>query len=690
MSVASSVIWVWWADLVYIIPFIGAGLAGLVGLFSKRLSGFVGVSSILISAILMIPLLATIASNPSSVIMSPRRIWFLMPSLASGGGSLEVSLSSYLDGLSTIMAFMVAWVSFLIAVYSLKYMEGDYGEHRYWLFFTFFVGSMLLLVMTSDLVLFIIGWEGTSLASYALISHWYRDDDENTFVGERDRVALGKSMFFSPSHSGVRAIVMTGAADIGLLIGLGIIILSTRTTFIPDLYHNEHLISLFNQLAGIGVLPLILFIATLGALAKSAQFPLHEWLVTAMTGPASVSALIHAATMVKAGVYFMLRFSPIFLSIATLAGDLVVSQVREYFFIVLSLSAFTAFMMASMAVVARELKLIWAFSTASQIGYMFSAAAASGLVREPGLGLVASFSHLLSHAVFKAALFLTAGAMIHAVGSRFINDMRGLSRYMRITIFSAYAAALSLAAIPPFAGFWSKDLVIEIISETGLSLVFFVLMLTAFLTAFYSIRAVGYTFMSSGHEKNSHVHEASPIMYIPYALLAIVSLVLGFFWWFYIDDFAKVLLSTLPLGAHVVSGESVVSFDPLLASISIVTALIGVILSIVLYQIFKREVYTYLRSSTLFRVVHGFLYDRWYYNSILYIVFVDGFYGLIRVLGRYFESLVIDNFYHRILVRLGAVLSIGFRRVQIGFINIYLIAILIGLIILFLIGWGVV
>lgn len=683
----SNVVEIWWVDLIYIIPFLGAALAGLIGLFDRRLAGLIGVTSIFISSLLTIPLLVDIISDPSRVIVSPSRTWFIIPSLSPGMQPIPVYLSSYLDGLSIIMSFMVAWISLLIALYSLKYMEGDYGEHRYWLFFTFFVGSMLMLVMTSNIILFIIGWEGTSLASYALIGHWYRDDDENTFVGDRGRKALGRSMFFSPSHSGVRAIVMTGAADIGLLIGLGLILVSTGTTSIPDLYSSSSLASLFNYLASLKLLPLFLFILSLGALAKSAQFPLHEWLVTAMTGPASVSALIHAATMVKAGVYFMLRFSPIFLNVSSAAGDLAILQVREYFTLIMILGAFTAFMMATMAVVARELKLIWAFSTASQIGYMFAATASSGVIGEPGLGIVAGFSHLLSHAVFKAALFLAAGAMIHAVNSRFINDMKGLARYMRITISSSYIAALSLASVPPLAGFWSKDLVLESVGLSPDFLVFLLLVITAFITAFYSIRAIGYTFMSSENVEKMHSHEPHLLMYLPYLILAIASIVLGFFWWFYSSVFARIVLTTLPLphSDYIMT----IHFDPGIAMLSIAVSISGVMVAVVLYQIIKKEVYGYLAGSTVLRGLHSFLYDRWYYNSILYMIFVEGFSGLIRVLGSYVESMGIDGFYHRVLARFGSLISRGLRSIQIGFVNMYLIAIIIGILILILVGWGV-
>jgi len=683
----SSVEIVWWIDLIWIIPFIGAALAGLVGVFNRRFSGFIGVSSIFVSALLTIPSLLMIIHDPSKIIVSPQREWFVIDMPLANTPQLVFRIGSYVDGLSAIMALMVAWVSLLISIYSLKYMEGDYGEHRFWLFFTFFVGSMLLLVLSSDLLLFIIGWEGTSLASYALIGHWYRDDDEITFVGDKDRKAFGKSMFFSPSHSGVRAIVMTGAADIGLLIGVGSMIFFGGTSYIPDLYLSSSLASFFRELASSGVLTLFLFITTLGALAKSAQFPLHEWLVTAMTGPASVSALIHAATMVKAGVYFMLRFSPIFISISSLAGSLAVSQTREYFIIIAVLGGFTAFLMATMAVVSRELKLIWAFSTASQIGYMFVAVASSGLIAEPGLGIVAGFSHLLSHAVFKAALFLTAGALIHVVHSRFINDMKGLASFMRITVFSAYLAALSLAAVPPLAGFWSKDLVVETAGIAGLSLIYVLLLFTAFLTGFYSLRAVGYLFMSSKESSHVHeAHEASPVMYIPYLILALSSLVIGFVWWFYINDFAEIVLAALPI-------ETIheIRMDPMVMYMSIVIALVSAFSSIYIYQFSKKEIYPVILSKApSLEFLHRFLYDRWFINSIYYIVFVDSFTELYKTLGRYFEYLVIDNFYHSILTRFASVVSRGFRSIQIGFINIYLIALIIGFLIMFLIGMGVI
>jgi NADH-quinone oxidoreductase subunit L len=231
---------------------------------------------------------------------------------------INVKVSTYIDGLSAIMVMLVSWLSFLIGVYSIEYMRGDWGYPRYFFFFSFFVGSMLLVVSAENLLMLFIGWEGTGLASYALIGHWYTDEEEY-WVGVPGRRALGIPMYFEPSHSGLRAIMFTRFGDIGMLIGMAVLYHLTGTLSIRGIASAAG--SWAGLLATKGMLTLVLILLTLGAFAKSAQFPFHEWLVTAMTGPTPVSALIHAATMVKAGIYFVLRFAPIIFTGALASGS---------------------------------------------------------------------------------------------------------------------------------------------------------------------------------------------------------------------------------------------------------------------------------------------------------------------------------------------------------------------------------
>ncbi len=666
-------------NLIWITPFIGSLIAALVGVMNKRYSSYIGVASLLVSAILSVPVATSYLANPEEPIVANLGTWFEIP---VQDGTIPITVSSYLDGLSTILMLLVIWLSFLIGVYSLKYMENDYGEHRYWVFFTFFVGSMLLIVMTDNLFMLLLGWEGTSLASYALISHWYRDDDHHTYVGDIGRRSLGKPIWFTPSQSGVRAILMTGVADIGFILAVGAIIVIGGTATIQEL--DKAFIKIFDSLDTPVFSYVFLLLLTLGALAKSAQFPLHEWLVTAMTGPASVSALIHAATMVKAGVYFVLRFVPlIYMASLSLPASLTV-YIDLYFTTLMILGAITAFMLASMAVVARELKLILAYSTASQIGYMFMAAGAIGFLEDPALGLTAGLSHLISHAVFKASLFLAAGAFIHSIGSRFIDEMSGYGRYLKITSFSFVVASLALAAVPPFSGFWSKDLVLEGIYEINRPIILFLGLAAALLTAFYSIRAslyiVNYKKPTSLEQK--HVHEASPIMYFPYLFLAIISIPMGVLWFIGINDFAYILSSSMKAFWEVPK----ISYKPDLAFASTLIAILGVSVALIVYGWKKIDIYNKLSANKALSNIHKFLYDRWFINSVLYYIFVDSFSYITKAVGRYVEYGVVDRLYHRVIPSLGSILSVALRYIQVGLINVYLISMIFGFMILLLIA----
>jgi len=329
-----------YALLTWSLPFIGALLSLIL---RGKVRDIIAVLAILASAVFSTLSLQEFLRAGEPIHMSYQWIQ-----------SLSISMGTYVDSLSGFMSLIVSWLSFLIAAYSLKYMGGDPGLTRYWFFFDFFVGSMLLLVLADNLVTMFLGWEGTGLASYALIGHWYTDEEERC-VGDIGRKAFGISMWFTPSHSGLRAIVFTRLGDVGFIAGIGVLYYFTKSLSILEI--SERVVDWAGPMAESGLLLPFLLIFSLGAFAKSAQFPFHEWLVTAMTGPTPVSALIHAATMVKAGVYFLLRFSPMFV-LAAHEVPIAVGQVHSFFSIVAIIGAFTAFLMASQALVSRELKLI--------------------------------------------------------------------------------------------------------------------------------------------------------------------------------------------------------------------------------------------------------------------------------------------------------------------------------------------
>ncbi|MEN2999599.1 MAG: NADH-quinone oxidoreductase subunit L [Acidilobaceae archaeon] len=596
----------------WLAPFVGAGIIALAMLFrvkDERFYGYMSVLSILASALISLQAAAKVFSEGRPLYSGGDFFWIPW---------LNVTLGTYFDGLSSIMAIVVSWVSLLIAIYSTKYMEGDWGYGRYFLFFTFFVGSMMLLVLADNIVLLFIGWEGTGLSSYALIGHWYTDEEEK-WVGRPNRYALGFPMFFEPSHSGLRAILFTRVGDIALLVGAATIFLTTGTFNIVEL--AERAPAWMADLNARGILSLSLAIFSLGMLAKSAQFPFHEWLVTAMTGPTPVSALIHAATMVKAGIYLFLRFVPIVLSGALAAG--LVSDLYPFFLFMAALGAITAFALATMALVSDELKLILAYSTASQIGYMFLGAASIGLLvgsldaKLIAEGVVAGMSHLASHAVFKAALFLVAGWLIHAAHSRFIDHMGGFAGFMRLTAIAFWLAGLSLIGLPPLSGFFSKELVIHSALAAspllgGLAIV------TAALTAAYTVRAILRTMhlppQSSAHHEERH--EAPPTMLIPYLLLAIASLLLGLVWPYLAETYSDMALLTLALRTSYVPEVSV--SGTALAVVALV--LLSALTVFAAYYVLKIK-FSELVATAPWSSIYNFLFDRWYLNSLMYWLF---------------------------------------------------------------------
>jgi len=685
------------AVLTWLLPYIGA----LVALVAKgKARDYTCAGVLLVSA-----LFSTVLWR--SVIAGGEPVVFKKPWIEALG--LEINLGVYVDSLAAYMGLVVAWLCFLIGFYSLKYMEGDPGLTRYWFFFDFFVGSMLLLVYAENLITMFLGWEGTGLASYALIGHWYTDEEER-WVGDPGRKALGVPMWFPPSHSGVRAIVFTRLGDVGFIAGIAVLYALTGTFSIPELAEHPEYWAL--PLAARGLLYPFLLVFSLGALAKSAQFPFHEWLVTAMTGPTSVSALIHAATMVKAGVFFMLRFAPIFVAAAHIPEA--APAVHSFFATIALIGGFTAFFMATQATVARELKLILAFSTASQLGYMFLAIGSSGLLHEFVSGFAACFNHLMSHAVFKASLFLAAGAVIHAVHSRFIDDMGALSKYMKLTFIAMLLAALSLSGVPPFMGFWTKDSVVEAAKHAHLALPTAFGAVTSLLTAFYSMRMLCIVFLGRESKNVEHaleehkLHEAHPIMLAPYLLLALVSIGLGIAWPLAYPALMKTLTHSV-IGLEEVPHEFHLHIDVQLTATCSTLVAAGLLLAIANYFKPALRLDSALLKQPPLKALREFLYDRWLLNSVYYKIFVYGGAAFARAAFKWFDTLVVDGLYHRLIpwltmwfsreafknfetpvidegyhskiphafIKAGSV----FRRAQTGRINHYLLTFFTGLVI---------
>ena len=336
--------------------------------------------------------------------------------------------------------------------------------------------------------------------------------------------------YYAPTHAGMKAFIMTKVGDVMMIAGMLLIFLFAGTFGFKELMGNTDWAT---AMAAQGLLVPAFVLLFGGAMGKSAQFPLNEWLLEAMTGPTAVSALIHAATMVKAGVFLVARIGPLVFALGA-AGILA----DQFFEIVAWVGAITALLLATQGMVNPEIKKVLAYSTGSQIGYMMMALGVAGLSHQYVDGYTAGFFHLISHAMFKASLFMAAGSLLHIVGSRFMTDMGGLRKHMKKTYAFMWAAGLGLMGAPFITtGFWSKDAIFAAVYESGNEWalpLFAIAVLTAIITAFYTTRMIGLVFFGkkSKHiekmeEEGHHIHEASVSMWVPYGILAVLTIGIG-------------------------------------------------------------------------------------------------------------------------------------------------------------------
>ena len=402
-------------------------------------------------------------------------------------GPLQMTLGQYVDGLTAVMLVVVTSIALCVHVYSLGYMHGDVRFTWFYVVLSLFTGAMLNVVIADNLFQLLLGWEVMGVCSYLLIGHWWEEQ--------------------ANSNAAIKAFLTTRVGDIPFMFGIFALVLATGTTT-----SNIHVIG--ERVAGgevsgplVAAAALLLFGGTIG---KSAQVPLHVWLPDAMAGPTPVSALIHAATMVAAGVYLVGRLFEVFVH-----ADPWVLQV------VGTVGGITMLGAALLALVQDDIKKVLAYSTISQLAYMVA-----GMSMGPA-GRTAGFFHLFTHAFFKALLFLGAGSVIHAVHSNDMKEMGGLRKVMPTTSWTFLLGSLALAGVPPLAGFWSKDELLVVAVDHHHPVLFAVLLTTAVLTAFYMTRAVLMTFAGS-YRGHGHPHESPATMTGPLVFLAIASALVGF------------------------------------------------------------------------------------------------------------------------------------------------------------------
>lgn len=560
---------------------------------------------------------------------------------------LGLYIALHLDQFSGVMGMLVSWLVFFIVLYSVKYMEGDYRPGWYWFFMGFFATSMLIITYADNLWFLLVGWEGVGLASWALIGHWYKDDEPDVkWVGHPgDRVAL-VDYFWPPSKAGLRAILTIRTGDSAFLVSLAYIFAALGTVQLSGLFKMGPAVS------ALGLLPLFFFL--MGPLTKSAQFPFTDWLLTAMTGPTSVSALIHAATMVNAGVYLLIVTAPIFAS---------VPGAQIYFLAVLIFGALTAILSSIIALTVDEFKLVLAGSTAANLGIIAAAVGGAGLLGLSQEGILLAllwiaFMQIVGHAISKAPLFMGYGAVIHESGTKYLGAVGRLGRYMKVTSFALWLAMLSLIGTPPFAGFFTKEMAVDNIAS-GFDIVGFsgvlVAGLIAFLAPLYGLRLIGLSLVH-GPEPKEHIHEAHPIMWIPYTVLALATLGVGaYLAYIYADEIAK-----------------------LVASPGFLAFLVGFAIAIAIYV--ARPGIRSRALTPLWKIGYRRFYIPWLYDGLAVWIY----HHLAHVIYWAVDRGVFDNLYHVALPWAFGKISGAFRRLQTGSLSWYLLYAIVGSLILIL------
>ena len=569
-------------------------------------------------------------------------------------GNFKVSVGFMIDQLTAVMLVVVTSVSFLVHVYSIGYMQDDPGYYRFYAYLSLFTFSMLMLVTANNFLQLYFGWEAVGLCSYLLIGFWYEKK--------------------SASDAGKKAFIVNRFGDFGFGLGVIMVFLTFGTLDYVSVFNGAGGVAAqtVNILgADVNLITLIALLLFCGAVGKSAQVPLHVWLPDAMEGPTPVSALIHAATMVTAGVFMVARLNPIF-SLSPVAMD-----------VVAVVGAVTALFAATIALVQNDIKRVIAYSTISQLGYMFIACGVGAF----GAGIF----HLYTHAFFKALLFLCAGSVMHAMGGEVdMQKMGGLKRYMPLTYWTMLIASLSISGIPPLAGFFSKDEILWVAFNGGGvgRAVWAIGTLAAVLTAFYSFRLIYLTFhgeFRGTDEQRHHLHESPAVMTVPLAVLCVGAVAAG---WigippiissvFGVEDANWFAGFLKPVVGHP-EIEAPHSTEALVMGFSVAVAAVGIAVAWVFY-IKNREIPAVLarRCGILYRL----LFNKYYVDEIYSATVVRPAMLIARyVLVGLSDGVIIEgvvNGVPALINRFGARL----RRLQSGLLQSYAAVMALGLVLL--------
>jgi NADH-quinone oxidoreductase subunit L len=625
-------------DLFWLIPFFPAVSSFLLILFGRKLPrkyiGFQASLAVFISFVFSLLAFFSLAGSGHEGHGLVKNLFSWIQA-----GKFQIDLSLQFDQLTAVMCLVVSAVGFLIHVYAIGYMSKDKSLSRFFAYMNLFTFSMLILVMASNLVLMFVGWEGVGLCSYLLIGFWFEKP--------------------SAANAGKKAFIVNRIGDAGFMLGIFFIFMHLGSAEFSAVTHAVEA-GEFTQ----GMATLIAILLFIGATGKSAQIPLYVWLPDAMEGPTPVSALIHAATMVTAGVYMVARMNLLY-SLAPAAMQ-----------VVAVVGALTAVYAASMALTQNDIKRVLAYSTISQLGYMFLGC---------GVGAYsAAVFHLYTHAFFKSLLFLGAGSVMHALsGELDIRKMGGLKKYLPLTYPTFLIATIAIAGVPFFSGFFSKDAILTSAFASGQYFVWALGLFGAVMTAFYMFRLVFLTFF--GEERlepaaKAHLHESPKVMTIPLAILAFFAITAGY------------------VGLPIVLGENVNLFDRFLEPVihgqhgahlslgsewllilaSVAVALFGIFLAYLLYR--KKPAIPH-NLVARFPWLYKLLYNKYYMDEIYNAAFVNSTIKGSEVVYKHFDLKVIDGTINRSASTanfFGKVLSL----LQTGLIKDYALVFLVGAIIL--------
>lgn len=636
-----------YVGLILLFPLIGVIINGFFGkkMPDKAVSwigcGTIGLS-FAVSVIFFIQLLSR--SEESRQISQILFTWI-------SSGEFEVSFSILFDQLSGVMALIVSGVSFVIHIYSVGYMHGDKGYARYFTYMNLFVLMMLILVLADNYLFMFIGWEGVGLCSYLLIGFWYED--------------------VLKADAGKKAFIVNRIGDFGFLLGMFLMFTVFGSLTYAEVFGQAaSSSSIFYNDPRVIAITLLLF---LGAVGKSAQIPLYIWLPDAMAGPTPVSALIHAATMVTAGVYMIAR------------SNILYALAPTSMMIVAIIGALTAIYAATIGITQTDIKKVLAYSTISQLGYMFLAV---------GVGaFAAGIFHLMTHAFFKALLFLGAGSIIHALsGEQDLRNMGGLKKYMPYTFWCFLIATLAISGAPLLSGFFSKDEILwnAYASPLGSRGLWLIGVFAAGITAFYMFRLVFLTFFGESRvkpEAASHLHESPKVITIPLIILAVFSVIGGYIGIpkaFGVTNYFEHFLNPVFEDARLVierNGEWAhgLSLEWTLMAVAIGIAIVGFFIA---YRLYIKSPEAPARIAEKAGFVYRTVLNKYYVDEIYHASIIKPFFRISDIFWKIFDVKIVDGTVNGTSVLFRGISQV-LRKVQSGYVQEYIVVLILGGIFIF-------